>query len=231
MATCTAALVGGLDQRGVARTQGTHCDIGAFESQGFSLALTNGSGQSAAPGAAFTNPLVVTVASSHSEPVQNGIVTFTGPALGAGLQSSPLNGTVGGTGQASVTPTAGGTAGSYTVIAAATGTTTASVSFALTNTGAVPQTYIVTTTDDTPIDANCAASCTLRQAINASNANDPGAGNHNTIQFAASAMGTITLTSDANHGTLVPSRDVTIDGGGQQRDDRRWRRGPTRDRQ
>jgi fibronectin-binding autotransporter adhesin len=212
--TCAAAPVGGVDERGVARTQGARCDIGAFESQGFSLAPTSGSGQSAAPNAAFTDPLVVTVASSHNEPVQNGIVAFTGPATGAGLQSSPLIGTAGGNGQASVTPTAGGTAGSYSVIAAATGTTPPAVSFALTNTGATPQTYTVTTTDDTPIDANCTAICTLRQAINASNANDPGTGNHNAIQFAAGGIGTTMLTDDANHGTLVPSRDVTIDGSG-----------------
>ena len=213
--TCAAVPVGGLDQRGVARTQGIHCDIGAFESQGFSLALTSGSAQSAAPNTAFTNPLIVTVASSHNEPVQNGIVTFTGPATGAGIQSSPLTGTVGGNGQASVTPTANGTAGSYSVIVAATGTNPPFVSFALTNTGATPQTYTVTTTDDTPIDATCAASCTLRQAINASNANDPGVGNHNTIQFAAGGTAAITLANDANHGTLVLSRDVTIDGSGK----------------
>ncbi len=30
-ATCAAALVGGLDQRGVARPNGPHCDIGAYE--------------------------------------------------------------------------------------------------------------------------------------------------------------------------------------------------------
>jgi CSLREA domain-containing protein len=213
--TCAAALVNGVDQRGSARIQGAHCDIGAFESQGFSLTLTSGSGQSAAPGAAFTNPLIVTLASSHGEPVQNGVVTFTGPTTGAGIQSSPLSGTVAANGQASAAPTASGTAGSYSVLAAATGTTPASVSFALTNSGATPQTYTVTTTDDTPFDASCAASCTLRQAINASNANDPGTGNHNTIQFANGVNGAITLINDANHGTLAPSRDLTIDGSGQ----------------
>jgi hypothetical protein len=218
--TCAAAPVNSADQRGIARTQGAHCDIGAFESQGFSLALTSGSPQSAAPSAAFTNPLIATVASSAGEPVQNGIVTFTGPATGAGIQSSPLTGTVAANGQVSVAPTANGTAGSYSVVAAATGTTPASVSFALTNTGAAPQTYTVTTTGDGPDNTNAAClaagagDCTLRQAVNASTANDPGTGNHNTIQFGVGMTGTITLTNDANHGTLVLGRDVTIDGSG-----------------
>jgi hypothetical protein len=118
------------DQRGIARTG--HTDIGAFQSQGFSLVLTSGSGQSAAPGATFGSALIVTVSSAHSEPVQNGVVTFTGPG-GAGIQNSPLTGTVIANGQASVMPTANGTTGSYSVIAAATGATPASVSFSLTN--------------------------------------------------------------------------------------------------
>ena len=218
--TCAAAPAGGLDQRGIDRSQSAHCDIGAFESQGFTLSLTSGSSQSVAPGAAFSSPLVATVASLHGEPVQNGIVTFSGPGSGAGILSSPVSGSIAANGQASITPTANGTTGSYAIIAAATGTTPASVSFAATNGGSTPQTYSVTTTGDGPdtTSAACLAAgvgdCTLRQAINASNLNDPGVNGHNTIQFAAGVNGTITLGTDANHGTLVPTRDVTIDGSG-----------------
>ena len=75
-----------------------------------------------------------------------------------------------------------------------------------------PLTFVVTTTGETAAaDANCAAgSCTLRQAVNAANANDPGAGNHNTITFAAGVTGTITRTN----GPLELSRDVAIAGPG-----------------
>ena len=119
------------DQRGIARAG--HNDVGAFQSQGFNLVITSGNNQSAAPNAAFGSALVITVASSHGEPVQNGVVTFTGQGSGAGIQNSPLTATVAANGQASVTPTANATSGSYSVLAAATGATPASVSFSLTN--------------------------------------------------------------------------------------------------
>jgi len=81
-----------IDQRGVARPQpaGGLCDIGAFESQGFTLAKTSGDTQSTPVTTTFTNPLVVTVAPStagaaDSEPVNGGVVTFTGPGSGADI--------------------------------------------------------------------------------------------------------------------------------------------------
>ena len=36
-AVCAAAPVSGLDQRGITRPQGTHCDIGAYEAEGFQI--------------------------------------------------------------------------------------------------------------------------------------------------------------------------------------------------
>jgi fibronectin-binding autotransporter adhesin len=79
---------------------------------------------------------------------------------------------------------------------------------------AAPISLIVTNALDNVNDANCTVgSCTLRQAVNASNANDPGAGNHNTITFANGLTGPIMLTT-ASGGTLVLSRDVAIDGTG-----------------
>ena len=66
-------------------------------------------------------------------------------------------------------------------------------------------------------DATCAASCTLRQAVNASNANDPGAGNTNTITFDPATFGTaqtITLSAAAGFGTLTLTQPVTITGPG-----------------
>ncbi len=123
------------DQRGITRPQlpGGVCDIGAFESRGFTLTATSGTSQSAVIGTAFANPLVVTVASANSEPVQGGVVTFTGPGSGAGIQSSPLTAAVAANGQASANVTANGTVGGpYTVAASAAGAASG-VNFSLTN--------------------------------------------------------------------------------------------------
>jgi len=69
------------DQRGVAR--GATCDIGAFESQGFNLALGYGNNQTTVVNTVFANPLQVgVIASGAGEPVTGGIVTFTGPSSG-----------------------------------------------------------------------------------------------------------------------------------------------------
>ena len=69
------------DRRGVSRVGA--CDIGAFESRGFTLTKSGGDGQSTAVSTPFTNPLVVTVSSGFSEPVNGGQVTFTAPSSGA----------------------------------------------------------------------------------------------------------------------------------------------------
>src|SRR5439155_10155428 len=74
-----------VDQRGVgfARVVNTTVDIGAFESRGFTIATTSGSGQTATITTAFAAPLVATVSSASGEPVAGGSVTFTAPASGA----------------------------------------------------------------------------------------------------------------------------------------------------
>ena len=107
------------DQRGLPRIESGHVDIGAFESSGFTLAYTSGSGQTAG---AFA-PLVVTVAANNPmEPVAGGLVTFTPPGSGgasAELTGNPATISAGGT--ASVTATSNGVAGSDTVSATANG--------------------------------------------------------------------------------------------------------------
>jgi parallel beta-helix repeat protein len=125
-ASCAAT-----DQRGIARPQGSACDIGAFESQGFTLAKTGGDNQSAAISTSFATPLALTVTANNAgEPVNGGVITFTAPGSGAsaGISGSPA--TIA-EGAASVTGTANGTAGSYNVVAGAAGAT--GVSFSLTN--------------------------------------------------------------------------------------------------
>ncbi len=79
-------------------------------------------------------------------------------------------------------------------------------------------TFTVTATGEPAVgtDATCAATCTLRQAVNASNANNPGAGT-NTITFDPATFGTaqtITLSSAAGFGTLTLTQPVTITGPG-----------------
>jgi len=117
------------DQRGASRVG--ICDIGAFESQGFTLAKTGGDHQSAVINTTFTNPLIVSVTANNPlEPVDGGQITFTPPTSGASatLVTSPA--AISG-GAASVTATANGTAGPYNVNAnGASG-----VNFALTNQG------------------------------------------------------------------------------------------------
>ena len=111
-------------------------DIGAFQSQGFTLQAVSGSTpQSAAPGAGFANPLAVTVVANNPiEPVAGGVVAFTlKPSTdGAGADISGSTATIGANGTAQVIATANATPGSYTVTASIAG---AAIAFSLTNVG------------------------------------------------------------------------------------------------
>jgi hypothetical protein len=119
------------DQRGIARPKNSAPDIGAFQTQGFTIKVTEGSGQSTKVGTAFAQPLEVTVTSPHGDPVQGGIVTFTAPTTGASAMLSSSKATIGTGGLASVSPTADHKGGTYDITASAAGATP--VSFALTN--------------------------------------------------------------------------------------------------
>ncbi|HEV3309083.1 MAG TPA: choice-of-anchor Q domain-containing protein, partial [Chloroflexota bacterium] len=121
------------DQRGTGypRIVSGTVDIGAFESSGFAIAVTSGSGQTA--GATFPEPLVATVTADNPiEPVAGGLLTFTPPASGASaiISGSPAAITAGGT--ASVTAENNGFAGNYIVSAKASGALGAA-SFSLMN--------------------------------------------------------------------------------------------------
>jgi len=120
------------DQRGFARVGAT--DIGAFESRGFTMALSSGNNQSTAINTAFSNPLIVTVSSANSEPVNGGQVTFTPPGSGASSSIAGSPAIIASGAANSGTVTANGTVGGpYTVAASARGVTTG-VNFSLTNT-------------------------------------------------------------------------------------------------
>ena len=152
--------VNNLDQRGITRPQGTVCDIGAFESQGFTLTPVTGSTpQSATVSTAFANALGVTVASVSTkpdEPVDGGVITFTPPGSGASATLAtpnpvtidcPAPESAGFNVQgappvdsctASLTATANATTGGYSVTAGARGAAT-NATFSLTNTSQPPQ--------------------------------------------------------------------------------------------
>jgi parallel beta-helix repeat protein len=111
-------------------------DIGAYQSQGFTLAAVTGSTpQSTAPGASFANPLSVSVvANDPLEPVAGSLVTFsvnTG-AGGAAAQLSAATAIIGADGAAGVTATANSTGGTYTVSASA-GADSNRIDFSLSN--------------------------------------------------------------------------------------------------
>ena len=104
------------DQRGEIRST-PNCDIGAYESQGFSLSISGGNNQSAGRNSGFVNPLSVTVAPLNTgEPVDGGQVTYTAPVSGASAVISGSPATIS-AGAASVTATANNILGAYNVSA------------------------------------------------------------------------------------------------------------------
>lgn len=118
------------DQRAVARVG--IVDVGAFESRGFSMALTSGNSQTAVVSTAFANPLIVTLtATAPIEPVQGGRVSFVPPGAGASAAITTSPATINAGGIASVSATANATVGSYNVVASSNGST--GTTFALQN--------------------------------------------------------------------------------------------------
>ncbi len=110
-------------------------DIGAFQSQGFTLTPAAGSTpQVVPPGTAF-NPLALTVTANNPlEPVAGGLVSFTvNPATGGASASlSAASATIGASGAVQVGATANATNGSYTVTATTAGAA-APATFSLSN--------------------------------------------------------------------------------------------------
>jgi parallel beta-helix repeat protein len=153
-----------------------------------SVAVVSGSPQSVAVGHAFS-PLVVVVKDRNGNPVPGVIVTFTVPASGASAILSSATATTDASGQASVTATAGTTAGHYTVIASVAGLAQ-SASFNLTNPEA--PSLVVNTTQDVADDADGLTS--LREAI----------------AYANSLTGPVTITFDPH--VFSTGRTITLTG-------------------
>jgi hypothetical protein len=118
-------------------TSGVSQSFSITAGQASVIAISSGSGQSAARSASFAKPLVVLVTDSEGNPVSGNGVTFTAPSTGAsgtfaGTSNTSYNGVSGSDGKVSVTVKANATKGSYHVTASGSGT--GSVSFSLTNT-------------------------------------------------------------------------------------------------
>jgi parallel beta-helix repeat protein len=173
----SSAYGGKTDERGKSRVGAT--DIGAFESQGFTIAVKSGDTQATTLNTAFAAPLVVTVKANNAvEPVAGGVLTFKAPSSGASavLKGNPA--TIGSNGTASVTATANGTSGTYTVTASAAGVKTPTI-FSLINVNA---NLLVTTLMDenNPNDGTIS----LQEAI----AKAEKLSGHQTIGFASSIL-------------------------------------------
>ena len=101
-------------------------DIGAFQSQGFTILAVTSSAATVA-GAAFTNPLAVTVTALNPvEPVAGGVTSFTVNAApnGASASLSATTAIIGPNGVAQVTATANSIPGSYTLNVSTAGAAT-----------------------------------------------------------------------------------------------------------
>jgi hypothetical protein len=129
-ATCSNAAVNNLDQRGLPRPAG-HCDIGAFESQGFTLTKSGGDNQTAVINTDFVSALQVTLHETGGAPLSGAPINFTAPPSGASTNPATFAATTGAGGVASATVAANGTAGAYSVTARAAGA--AGVDFTLEN--------------------------------------------------------------------------------------------------
>lgn len=121
------------DQRGAPRPSSGPTDIGAFQDQGYTLAVSSGSGQTANVGQAFAAPLVAQLTENFAaSPLPGATITFTAPASGASATLSATTVTTDSEGLASVTATANSATGAYNVSASTSGPTE-TASFALNN--------------------------------------------------------------------------------------------------
>jgi hypothetical protein len=197
------------DQRGQPRSG--HVDIGAFQSQGFTITPLAGSNPQSTPvDQPFAKPLVFKVTANNPvEPVDGGIVHFAiTPAGGASARLSAPTATIAG-GVASVSATANTTMGKYVVAATATGADPDG--FVLTNTER-PSLVVTTNLDETD-DTDGLTS--LREAIAYADSL-PGP---STITFDPAVFGTRRQTIRLTAGPLVLTdpATITIKGSGARR--------------
>ncbi len=212
------------DQRGLPRIVNGTVDIGAFESEGFTLKPVAGSTpQTSKIGTPFASSLAVTVtANNPSEPVNGGVISFVANRAVTGATAILLapSAVIGG-GQAAIIATPNDAVGSYTVVASAMGPPSAS--FALTNAGPIVTHLIVNTTSDSLIPG--AGLLSLREAIAWANLDSSGI---STITFDTHVFATpqtinltgsqLELSNTSEKETITgPKAGVTVSAGGNSR--------------
>ena len=211
------------DQRGESRTLNGKVDIGAFESQGFTInAVAGSTPQTALIGSAFANPLAITITGNNpNEPVNGGLVVYTATPASNGASAIFANSTILiANGQASIIAAPNNDDGWYSVVASVGGSTT---TFQLTNAGATFSHLVVNTTSDSL--APGLGLLSLREAIALDNASLSGNTPITFDSIVFSQAKTITLGGSQLElsntlGTLTitaPAAGVTISGGGVSR--------------
>ncbi len=172
-----------------------------------SIQATAGTPQSTAILTAFAQPLQATVTDASGNPVSGVTVNFAAPASGVSATLSAPSAVTDASGHASVTATANATAGSYLVMAAASGVSGAN--FALTNLASAASQISFT---QNPTNALAGARITPPVVVRVSDAGgNPTAGAVVTLSLqGATALlaGTLTATTDASgHATFS---DLTV---------------------
>lgn len=201
------------DQRGIARVG--RADIGAFESQGFTIKTSDGNNQSTTGNQNFNKPLTVTVtANDPNEPVAGGVITYTAPSGGASASLSSNQATINASGQASVIAKANTTAGNYNVNVAANGISN-STNFNLTNQADAPASIIATAGNNQTTTVNTAFTTNLQALVLDQFGNIvPNAKiTFNVPKSGASATAGNTVTTDINGRVSIPVKANTIAGG------------------
>ncbi|KPL90321.1 right-handed parallel beta-helix repeat-containing protein [Herpetosiphon geysericola] len=131
LSACASTPVAGHDQRGIERE--ATCDLGAFESQGFTLGLVSGDQQTAIVNQPLAQALTVHVqANNPNEPILAGAISFVAPLSGASTIPTQTTSLIDQTGLVSATLNANALIGDYLVEASALGVTN-QISFHLSN--------------------------------------------------------------------------------------------------
>ena len=197
------------DQRGVAVPQNGRYDIGAFESQGFTVTVTGGNPQRAPVSMAFAQSLTATVtANANFEPVAGGVVTFAGPSSGASAALAVSPAPIGIDLAVSVTATANDTPGGPYTVTADTGA--GSATYSLTNTPVTATVPAVTTNP-----ANQAVTAGQTGTFTAAASGEP----RPTVQWQVSTNGGSTFAniSGATSRALTLTSVTTTQNGNQYR--------------
>ncbi len=218
------------DQRGELIASGG-VDIGAFQSQGFTLTPVAGSTpQNATSGTAFANPLSVTVTANNSlEPVAAGVIDFSAPTSGASAALSGGTVTIGTNGVASITATANAVAGSYSVIASASGVA-APAFFLLTNVTATtpPTSHVVNSLGTSQTSDTFSVSVTFSDPAGPGSAPAPGVSAvelwvsvnngaftlSQTMNITPADSGTVTFSFTGQDRNIYAFHSITIDAAG-----------------